>query len=173
MPYSYKNCQVDIDNYLKWNLPVTAKILDVGCGAGAWSDILREKGYTNIDGLEVWEPYINEFGLREKYNNLYVQDIRDSICTDYDLVIFGDILEHLTAEDSRKVIDSLKLTCKMILIIVPYMLPQVVTEGNLHENHLQSDLTASVFKSRYCEVYCISERTNLGITQGAWVWVAT
>lgn len=172
MPYSYKNCQQEIDNYLKLNVPLNSTILDVGCGAGAWSDILKVHGYTTIDGLEVWEPYVEQFNLKSKYRNLYIADIRELSCNDYDLVIMGDILEHLTVADARTVLNNLKVSCKRILIIVPYMLPQVVTEGNLHENHLQADLTPEVFKERYPEFTCISEKTNLSVTQGTWIWVA-
>jgi 2-polyprenyl-3-methyl-5-hydroxy-6-metoxy-1,4-benzoquinol methylase len=46
-------------------------VLDVGCGAGTYSDLVRGAGMTTeLIGIEVWEPYVKRFGLTAKYDRL-------------------------------------------------------------------------------------------------------
>ena len=56
-----------------------------------------------IDGVEIWEPYITKYNLVNKYNNIIVRDVREHDDFNYDLVIFGDVLEHMSEEDAIKV----------------------------------------------------------------------
>jgi len=171
MPYSYQNCQPEIQAYLAEYVPLQSEILDVGTGAGAWSDTLRGWGYTAIDGIEVYEPYVAKFSLLPKYRQLVIADIRDwTLTRQYDLGILGDVLEHLTAEDARTVLDKLEQFCHRLLVVVPYLLPQNEYVGNLQETHLQADLTPALFAARYPEFVNIAERKVLAVTQGAWVW---
>lgn len=171
MPYSYKNCLEEIIHYIHKNVELTDDILDIGAGCGDWGVILKNNGYKNIDALEVWLPYISEFGLIDKYRSIIVADIRNfKVKCHYKFMLMGDVLEHLTYEDARTVIDTLKTQCEHLMIVVPYLLPQVVTEGNIQETHLQADLTHDIFIQRYPEFICIDDKTHLGIQQGVWIW---
>ena len=46
------------ESFLKLNLDKSVKIIDIACGTGAVAVELREKGYTNIDGLDPMRGYI-------------------------------------------------------------------------------------------------------------------
>lgn len=78
-------------------------VLDVGAGKGTYSQILREH-VDVIEGIEVWEPYIEEFDLENQYDIIYRGDARTELLKMrngwYDLIVFGDILEHMTKNES-------------------------------------------------------------------------
>ena len=64
MPYSYPEYKEEVKTHILNNLPLNSKILDVGPGCGTYSHLLRNKGY-KMDCIEVWEPYVDQFNLRE------------------------------------------------------------------------------------------------------------
>ena len=70
--------------------------LDVGACDGKWSYLLGD--YLIMDGIEIFEPNIVKHNLQKKYRHVFCADIRDFQYFRYDLIIFGDILEHLTVE---------------------------------------------------------------------------
>lgn len=113
------------------------RILDVGPGAGTYAQLLYPD--FKMDCVEIFEPYINEYNLKKIYENVYLGDIRTFDTSPYDYIIFGDVLEHLSREDSIKLLDSVK--SKKYLVAVPYLYPQGSCYGNVHETHLQPDLT--------------------------------
>ena len=51
----------------------------------------------------------------------------------------GDVLEHLSQDDALKLIERIKN--KKFLIAVPYMYAQGESFNNIHETHLQPELT--------------------------------
>jgi SAM-dependent methyltransferase len=128
------------------------KFLDIGCGQGTYAHLLRSEGYANIDGVEGCQKYVDEFGLRSKYNKLNVCKVQDFEATEhYDVAIFGDVLEHLEVEEAQKVISYFKniILPGVIIASVPYKLPQDAWGGNELEIHRQADLTRELFLQRY------------------------
>ncbi len=69
------------------------KILDVGCGNGAFLYYLRELGFNNLTGID---PYISKEIIGEdlKIFRISIQEIPDD--AKFDLVIFNHSLEHLS-----------------------------------------------------------------------------
>ena len=55
MPYSYPTYKTDVKEHFIKHIDVSNKILDVGPGAGVYSELLRELGY-QMDCLEIFEP---------------------------------------------------------------------------------------------------------------------
>ncbi len=139
--------------------------LDVGPGAGVYADLIVPHGFANIDAVEIYEPYIDLYSLRPKYRNIYVGDI----CTFafpqkyYDCVIIGDVLEHLSIEDSQRLIARLRDQCMYALFSVPWMYPQDPIGGNEAERHLQPDLTPAVMKQRYPSLQLFHEGPIIGL----------
>lgn len=81
------------------HVPQHAKrILDVGCGAGAFGRLLKERGAEEVIGIE----------LEERACAIAREILDDALCGDiermelpfeyehFDCVVFGDVLEHLT-----------------------------------------------------------------------------
>ena len=77
--------------------------LDVGPGYGTYHRMLGDLIPT-MDAVEAWEKYIRRHRLRARYRMVHHCDIRDYTAGfDYDLIIFGDILEHLSRDDAMTV----------------------------------------------------------------------
>lgn len=152
MPHSYHYGKVEAVEFIKKNTTATSKILDVGPGVGTYADLLKPFEYF-IDGLEIYQGYIDAYNLKEKYKNIYVGNIVTFDVSDYDFVIIGDVLEHLTIEESNIVINK----CKNVLVAVPYICPQGGVDFyhnehhliNPHEAHKQPDLTPYIMLTRY------------------------
>lgn len=129
-------------NKIRNNKPMS--ILDVGAGSGTYAKALRSNGYTRakIDAIEVWQPYIDEFKLDRFYQNVYTADIREWDSFKYDLVIFGDILEHMTKKEAIDVWDKVSKNAKFALIAIPIIhYHQDEINGNPYEKHVKDDWT--------------------------------
>lgn len=137
-----------IKKYIIDNFPSDTTILDVGAYDGRWSGALKEH-FKKIDAVEAFEPYVERYSLKEKYNNVFVQDICDFKFKHYDLIIIGDVLEHLPIEKAQQLIKKIYSKCNQLLIIVPYEYPQDEYDGNKYQIHVQEDLTDEIFKERY------------------------
>ena len=118
-------------------------VLDIGPGAGTWHDVLSPRHRTFWLGVEIWEPYIAAYGLLEKYNRVIVSDVRTYLesvthsITKPELVIFGDVLEHMPQEDAEMCLQKTATTQSHILVSVPINhYEQGEMEGNPHEAHL-------------------------------------
>ena len=144
--YSYPEGKNSVRDFLWYNLKPGAKILDVGAGGGTYRHLLG--GIYKWDAVEVWEPSARF--IITWYDRVFGCDIRDFQYTeDYDLIIFGDILEHLSVEDAQRVLKEASRHSKAVLVAVPYCLPQEAINGNEAERHLQPDLTHTIFNERY------------------------
>lgn len=127
-----------INKILKTN-PET--ILDIGPGAGTYASLLRGKGTVEfIDGVEIWEPYVDLFGLEELYDEIFIGDfLKFEVCTYYDWVILGDVIEHFNKEDAYTAYQKARELGKYVLVstpVIPY--PQGPHEGNPYEEHRSS-----------------------------------
>lgn len=151
MPTSYPLYKDSVRNWFLQNVSTDTRIMDVGAGVGTYSDLLRGYGY-KMDAIEIWEPYIEKYNLKDKYDKVWNWDIMNmpvSSYDDYDFFIMGDILEHLSADEAQWLLSSLRLKGKKFLVAVPYEMEQGEHEGNKYETHLQPDLTPDIMKKRY------------------------
>lgn len=151
MPYSHPAHYPSVVNLIRTNFPSNStRILDVGVGSGTYRNLLPE--YT-MDGIEVYSKYIQDFNLESRYRKIFNVDVVDFEfnANEYELVIMGDVLEHLSVVDALNVLKSIKDSGMSLLIQVPYMYEQGIYDGNDHEIHLPSDLTHDVFLDRYSE----------------------
>ena len=154
MPTSYQLYKDSIKNWILENVSLDAKILDVGAGCGTYSDLLRGYGY-KMDAIEIWEPYIKKYNLKDKYDVVMEMDVLDVYAPtlqNYDMCILGDILEHLKIEDGQRLIKDISKHCKYFIVAIPYQMEQGEHEGNIHETHLQPDLTPKIMEDRYPEL---------------------
>ena len=148
MATSYDYFKKDIGEYLKKNFKSNIKILDVGAGSGTYYNLIGDY-FTNIDAVEVFAPNIEKYNLRDKYREVYNEDIVNFKYKHYDLIIFGDVIEHLKVEEAQKVLKYAKKRCKEMLVAVPYQYIQGEIEGNIYEIHKQDDLTPQLVLERY------------------------
>jgi len=117
-------------------------VLDVGAGQGVYLDIIRRDlpSSTHVTAVEVWQPYVDQFNLINRYNDLIIDDVRNIENFNYDLVIFGDILEHMSEDDALTVWDKVSKQAKYALISVPIIhYHQDAINNNPYEVHVEED----------------------------------
>ena len=148
MATSYAIYKKEITDYLKNRFDRNATILDVGAGEGTYLPFLQDY-FTNIEAVEVFKPNIDNFRLGERYNRVYNVNITDFQYDYYDIIIFGDIIEHLDVKSAKKVLKYAYNRCKEMIVAVPYLSPQGIEEENIYEIHKQDDLTDQIMKERY------------------------
>tara|TARA_R110001592_G_scaffold59740_2_gene181344 strand:+ start:2933 stop:3439 length:507 start_codon:yes stop_codon:yes gene_type:complete len=148
MPYSFNDFKIQIRYFFQKSIPKGTRILDVGPGAGTYWKALNDLGY-NMDCIEIHKPYIKEFKLKEKYSNVFEGNIMDFDISNYDVIILGDILEHLSINDATHLINNISEQQKKCLVAVPYEMEQGEYKGNVYETHLQADLTPEIMLDRY------------------------
>jgi hypothetical protein len=164
MPTSYSDFKDDIKKYVYKKYSKDIKILDIGPGVGTYAKLLSD--YKNIDCVEIYKPYINEFNLNQYYRNVYNMNILDFEFDYYDLIIMGDILEHLDVDNSKKLLDKLLHRCDDIIISVPYLADfnyLYDNEPNKNELHIQVDLTEKVMFTRYPELKRMWSNDRIGV----------
>lgn len=117
------------------------KILDVGAGSGYYGRILKSSG-AKIDADEVWKEsadYLRETGWYSWITELDIRDYKYEKSV-YDLVIFGDVLEHLSLEDAIETFKYALCNAEYVLVSIPNSnYPQEALYGNEHERHLIED----------------------------------
>ena len=148
MAYSYSYFKTNVTEYLRDNFDKNIKILDVGAGSGTYWNYLHPY-FDNIDAVEIFEPNINNFNLKDKYKNVYNTNITNFEYDYYDVVIFGDVLEHLSVKDAQNVLKYAYDHCKELIVAVPYLYEQGICHDNVYEIHLQPDLTKEIVEERY------------------------
>ena len=121
-----------------------ATILDVGACDGKWKKLLPDY---EMDAVEAWEP--NCIAIAGMYRNVYHKPVEELEYGDYDLIIFGDVIEHMDVPTAQRVLEYAKGKCKDMVIAVPFEYPQDAIYGNPWEIHKQPDLTDEIFNERY------------------------
>lgn len=115
-------------------------ILDIGAGSGKNGKLIKQTGYTGkLDCLEPTAKYISEFNLTDIYNTVYPYNISKFVDEvykfEYDLVVCGDVLEHLFRSQVIDYIDYFLYKCKWMIVIWPNNMPQDDYGNNPYEIH--------------------------------------
>ncbi|PKL66229.1 MAG: hypothetical protein CVV28_11855 [Methanobacteriales archaeon HGW-Methanobacteriales-1] len=159
--------------YVLENVKKDATILDVGFGAGAYGKLLRSFYYLNIDGLDIYDSYIEEMGLNKIYDNIYIENMLDFDFEYYDLIIMGDVLEHMDLEPAKKLVSSIieEDKCGRMVISVPYHYEQDELYGNSYEKHLQPEMDEKYMGEHYPYLKLINKaKSSSGHTIAAYCW---
>ncbi|MFJ6073692.1 class I SAM-dependent methyltransferase [Streptomyces sp. NPDC093065] len=160
----------------RYHLPNT--VTDIGPGNGTYAHLFRptHKG-TWWTGIEIHKPYIAKYKLRSTktrtmYDEIHVEDARNSEAHLFhrDLVICGDVLEHMPREDAVALLERIVAAGAWnILVSLPIIdFPQGEVDGNPHEAHLHQwdpDDMDQVLAARGGRT-----ETMRGQTLGCWWW---
>ena len=161
---SYNKGKQELKWLIEHRLPKGSTCLDVGACDGEYFRHLGEHLY--MDAVEVWQENIIRHGLDKMYHHVFEANIKDLKYEHYDIVIFGDVIEHMTVEDAQAVLEYAKAHSDYIVVAVPYRYKQGVLYGNPYEIHIQDDLTESLFVERYPGFECRFPYPNYGY----WIW---
>ncbi|GAI08012.1 unnamed protein product, partial [marine sediment metagenome] len=125
------------------------RVVDAGSGRGYYGKMIS--GCLKdciVIGVEIYEPYLKAYpNLKKYYLKMILGDIREVIHEEEmygDLIIFGDILEHLLKEDVHPLLRESIKKFRYILVSAPIgFTPQIrpkkgdnISFKNLHERHL-------------------------------------
>jgi hypothetical protein len=108
-------------------------VLDAGVGFGLWGHLLRqyldvwcgriqrEQWATRIDGIEI-DPNRVQPHSRHLYSNVYIGDIREEVPrrandTEYDIILFGDVIEHLPKDDGIELLRTAGALARDLVVI--------------------------------------------------------
>lgn len=137
MPYSDGQGK---DTALVWYLQIQpGTVVDIGAGAGTYARLMRPQHPGRWTAVEAWEPYAGRFDLVEHYDEIRITDARDVGPEAFaaDLVIAGDVLEHMTHDEARKLIATVKAAAANFIVSVPVLhLDQGDVYGNPYERHV-------------------------------------
>lgn len=165
MPFSSGNGKDHIRRIINRLKPKTG--LDIGCGSGTYADMFPNIEWT---GVEIWEPYVEKYDLRRKYKMLYVEDARTlTLTAPYDVVVLGDVLEHMTVEEARTLFDKMYGNGFADTVIVSIPLghyPQGEFDGNPYEAHVKDDWTDAEVRATFGEPTWSAIEGEIGV----YVW---
>jgi len=150
--------------WIERNKPET--ILDVGAGVGTYSLLLRKYNYVpkRLDAIEVWQPYIDEYKLDNKYNNIFNVDVRTWDNWNYDMVILGDVLEHMTKTEALAVWEKISKQAKYAIISIPIIdCPQGHAHDNPYEEHIKDDWTTQEVLESFSHIVDHCEYKVVGV----------
>ena len=119
------------------------RVVDVGAGGGTYVKLLAPiaPGVHWI-AVEAWTPYIAEYALARQYHEVINRDVRELEIAPLapDLVLFGDILEHMTQEQALAVVGKALGAAPYVMISIPIIdYPQHELEGNPFQRHVKED----------------------------------
>ncbi len=113
--------------------------LDVGCGAGLYGKIIREVFGSNafLVTVEIFEEYVERFAIDDIYDAVHCEDIRIMAgdLAPVDLIIAGDVLEHLTKEEAIKVVNTLRPKCRFLWAALPLKIGRPWSVGYSQPEH--------------------------------------
>ncbi len=117
-------------------------VLDVGAGQGVYLNLIREGigAGVVVNAVEVWQPYIDQFNLENRYDKLFAMDVKDMNNFKYDLVILGDVLEHMSEESAVELWNRISQQARNAIISIPIIhYHQDAINGNPYEVHVEED----------------------------------
>lgn len=111
-------------------------VVDIGPGAGTYSEAFRHLNGARWTAIEIWEPYISTYHLSTKYDTVVSADVRECELPEADLYIAGDVLEHMPREDAEAVVRRIAKVAHWLMVSVPIVhYEQGEIDGNIHETH--------------------------------------
>ena len=139
MPFSSDSGKAHIQKLLEKINPKT--VLDVGAGCGTYADKFK-KPKQIWTAIEIWPANVTKYKLAEKYDRVITMDVRTAVIESHDVVIFGDVLEHMPKEDAKELLARARAVCKNVIVSIPLgHYPQDEYDGNPHEKHITNNWT--------------------------------
>jgi SAM-dependent methyltransferase len=138
MPYSSGLFDLDVERFIRAAQP--RAVLDVGAGSGKYGVLVRRVSpQTHLTAIEIDLEYVERFKLREIYDDVLVSDVETlmrDVDGEFDIVILGDVIEHLRKSVGIDLLNFLIYRARRILVIFPLRYRQGAFEGRAHEAHI-------------------------------------
>lgn len=143
-------------------------VLDAGIGFGLWGCLLRQyldvwagridtsEWAIRIDGIEIDEKRIQPHA-QYLYTEIFVGDIREVVPRraaeqPYDVILFGDVIEHLPKESGRAVLDAAVSLARQLVVVRIPLGDGWRREGREEPDHHRSQWYADDFCDYTCGI---------------------
>ena len=84
----------------KLNITKDSRILDIGCGVGAYAEYFKEQGYRNYTGIELLPEVVRKLNLKFPDYYFIQKDIfKNKIDGTYDLIIMMSVTQHIIKDE--------------------------------------------------------------------------
>lgn len=135
MSYSWNTFDEVVRHVLQTLQP--ARILDIGAGQGKYGKMARDAGLgaSEVTAVEC-DTSLNAGLAAAGYNevlNITAQQLLDQPARHYDLIIMGDVIEHMKHSDGQDLLEFLNYRCSYLLIITPECMP--MSDANFYVGH--------------------------------------
>ncbi len=138
MPYSSPLFDDVVERVIQFVSPHRA--LDIGTGNGKYGRLIRSLcPDAHITGVEIEPSYIERFSLADIYDELRVQHAIELLKRPdetFDMVIFGDVIEHLRKSEGLDLLNFFAYRTKYMLVRYPEQYIQNTWEGIPSEAHV-------------------------------------
>lgn len=160
MPFSTSVFDVAVSGVLRNIAPATA--LDIGAGAGKYGKLIKAASPECIvTAIELYREYVERFSLHAIYDEVQCGDalalIETAVDKTYDLVVFGDVLEHFRKSYGVDLLNFFVYRSRYILALFPSDYVQNSVEGNRAEAHLSIWSENDFAGMRHSPVYSIGK----------------
>lgn len=140
MPYSSSIFDKSIEEIIRLLKPES--FLDLGAGAGKYGELVKKiNSSIKLTAVEIEKDYIKNFKLPSIYNEVWNISAIDLINPKYydstfDVIMIGDIIEHLKKSDGIDLLNFLIYRCRWIILEFPYRYLQNSVNGYHSEAHI-------------------------------------
>lgn len=113
-------------------------VLDIGAGQGKYGRMVKQIGLTDSRTIAVeLDPELKETLLDAGYDEVWPVDVRQFM-EDYagkvhDVVVMGDVIEHMKHSDGRDLLEFLNYRSRFIIIVTPECMP--MTDRRFYVGH--------------------------------------
>lgn len=175
MSFSLKSGKAETLAWFEKNQSSIGTVVDIGPGSGTYINLIKESAGCCVAatwiGVEIWKPYIEQFQLQSRYTEIINQDVRtvDWSQLNPDVVIAGDVLEHMSKDDAVTLVDSILAVAKTLIVSIPirYMPQDEHAYDNPHEAHIKDDWSHDEVMSTWghyvFDSYRKSQKSKLGV----------
>ncbi|HLP49073.1 MAG TPA: class I SAM-dependent methyltransferase [Candidatus Kapabacteria bacterium] len=131
------------------------KVVDVGCGIGAWLSIFKESGVKEIFGVD--GSWVRKEDLLIDGNNFQFADLEEPLCVDkkFDLAVSLEVAEHISAKNAATFIASIIRLAPVVLFsaAIPHQ------KGIGHQNEQWPQYWKELFaKNGYVAIDCFRKK---------------
>lgn len=148
MSYSLRGGKEQTAEWFQENEANIQTVVDIGPGSGTYINLIKKEYNCCLNshwtGIEIWKPYIEQFGLESVYNRIINQDVRTvdwKQLGPISVVIAGDVLEHMTKEAAIALVDQVLAVADTMIVSIPIRhMPQGEhAYENPYEEHVKDD----------------------------------
>ena len=146
-------------------------VLDIGAGSGTYSKLygtsLLARPRFKWTAVEIWEPYVEKFALREKYDTVEITDALSFFKKNtefFDIVFVGDVAEHMTKKQAQELVMMAQQVSHIVIMSIPIIhYPQDEFEGNPYEAHVKDDWSTEEVLSSFDHIVHYGVENEIGV----------